>query len=1850
MSEKSRINSSSNEIFLSDIELLKKQLLELKSENEKLLKYKQGIEVSSDGLWEWNLETDRIFYSANYKTRLGYDATEDLSDSYDGWKNRVHPDDLEQAVEAMNNYLNAKASVYSTQYRIRTKNSDYIWIHDEGKATAWDSQGKAVKIVGIHKSIEDKKKTEENLYRAENLYSSFVKASPDALTITDLSGKIIYASPQSNIMFGYNDSEDICGRNILEFTAESVREKAGSDIAEMFKRDLWGAREYIGLKNDGEHFPIEVNGSFIKDEAGNPVNLIFIIRDVSERKRTEERYKALFEQSIEAFIIVDDLKIIECNKACETLIGLPREEIIDRTPLDFSPEIQQNGQKSVVKVVSLIEETFKQKSIKDEWLIYGPDQTIRTLDVSLALLYFEEKKVVQIAFRDITKEKEAEIRLRTLQRAVDQSPVSIVITNTLGNIEYVNPKAIETTGYSREELLGHNPRVLQSGETQKDEYKILWETIENGSAWRGFFHNKKKSGELYWESSTIAPVFDDDGSVTHYVAIKEDITERKKAEEELTKFRTISDRANYGTAIADPAGNLIYLNEAFARLHGYSPEELMGKPLTIFHTQEQMNEVNKLLKLIASEGGFTSKEVWHVKADGTEFPTLMNAALIRNEKGEPAYFSANIIDITEKKEAEEIMRQQNERLNAIVEAIPDLIFVLDKQGTYIDLYTSGILYNDKIRRDDVVGKHIADIFPADKIDFHLSKINKCTENQEVITYEYVLKTDDVNKHYEARLAPMGNNRVLSLVRDISTNKINYETINRLSLAVKQSPAGVVVTSFNGDITFINPAFTEMTGYTFDEIMGKSTRILKSGKNPPEMYDDLWKTITSGKVWKNEWINRKKNGDLYWESVSVSPILDENGEIINFLSIKQDISQRKKDLQQILDLNQNLEKKILERTFEIAQVNQNLLVEIDERTKAEVALREKTDELEKFFGVALDLLCIADTEGNFLKVNKSWSDILGYPISELENKRFLDFVHPDDLDETLKAMKSLQSQQPIMNFTNRYRTNDGNYKWIEWRSTPVGDRIYAAARDITERKRNEEFELELLHLSTKLTALPHSEVKKGLDMALSRIGNFLDADRTYIFEFDNNPETMTNTYEWCNEGVEPSIGMLVNLPCSMFPEWMKKLANHETIVIPSVSDLPDSWKAERDILQVQDIKSVIVMPLYSENNLIGFVGIDMVKKSKLFSESEINILNIWGGILNSLLSAHYADQLLELARQNFEVFFNTVDDFLWVLDEKGSIIHVNNTVIDRLGYSAQELKERSVLMVHPAERREEAGRIVAEMLSGGAEFCPVPVVSKSGMIIPVETRVKTGKWNGKFAIFGVSKDISKIQLSEQKFSKAFESGSAIMAISDFETGEYIDVNKTFVDTLGFERKELVGKSNQLLKLFVDNKLRDKIISQLADNKPIRDIEVLIRTKGAEIRTVLLSADSIFIGERKCLLTVSVDITARKNAEEEIKLARIEAEKANIAKSEFLSRMSHELRTPMNSILGFAQLLEMGELNQSQKKGVHHILSSGKHLLNLINEVLDISRIESGKLSLSIEPVKLSSVITEMLDVVHPLAQNSGIKLDFSDTGLNEVYVKADRQSLKQIILNLLSNAIKYNKPNGSVAVKCEKSGSVDTVRILVSDTGVGIPAEFLSRVFDPFERIGSDKTGIEGTGLGLSVVQKLTTAQGGTVGVESVVGEGSVFWIELQSAVNLKRNVIAQIEKSTEVQALLHTGTVLYVEDNESNIELIEHVIDSQRPGIRLVCERYGSKALSLALDIQPDLILLDMNLPDIHGSEVLKILKSNQSTHDIPVVVISADAMTSQVEKVMQSGAEAYLTKPLDIMRFIEILDMNTGN
>ncbi|HEX8834493.1 MAG TPA: ATP-binding protein, partial [Abditibacteriaceae bacterium] len=425
----------------------------------------------------------------------------------------------------------------------------------------------------------------------------------------------------------------------------------------------------------------------------------------------------------------------------------------------------------------------------------------------------------------------------------------------------------------------------------------------------------------------------------------------------------------------------------------------------------------------------------------------------------------------------------------------------------------------------------------------------------------------------------------------------------------------------------------------------------------------------------------------------------------------------------------------------------------------------------------------------------------------------------------------------------------------------------------------------------------------------------------------------------------------------------------------------------------------------------------------------------------------------------------------------------------------------------------------------------------------------------------------------------------------------------------------------------------------------------------------------------------DVTDRKQNEAALTAAKIEAERANTAKSEFLSRMSHELRTPLNAILGFGQLLEMDELDAAQRTGVEQILKAGRGLLELVNEVLDITRIEAGYLEMSPEPLSVREMVREALGLIEPLAAASKIRIFDEISPTCPFYVRGDRQRLNQALLNLLANAVKYNREGGAITLTwregvmdrrqedrgrrltdkeslpvelaaavaapvAQNDEPLPTLCIQVTDTGIGIPAESMSRLFMPFERLGAEHSAIEGTGVGLALSKRLIDLMGGRITVESVVGGGSTFTIELpmaetQTDYPAKRDGDKpQFPQSTSTT--MHT--VLYIEDNPSNLNLVEQIL-LRREGMHLLSAIQGEAGLALAREHQPDLILLDLHLPDINGDEVLRRLQNDATTQAIPVVILSADATPHQIERLLAYGAVTYLTKPLDVQQFLQVLD-----
>lgn len=395
-----------------------------------------------------------------------------------------------------------------------------------------------------------------------------------------------------------------------------------------------------------------------------------------------------------------------------------------------------------------------------------------------------------------------------------------------------------------------------------------------------------------------------------------------------------------------------------------------------------------------------------------------------------------------------------------------------------------------------------------------------------------------------------------------------------------------------------------------------------------------------------------------------------------------------------------------------------------------------------------------------------------------------------------------------------------------------------------------------------------------------------------------------------------------------------------------------------------------------------------------------------------------------------------------------------------------------------------------------------------------------------------------------------------------------------------------------------------------------------------------------------VVVARDVTEQVRLEERLTEAKEAADDANRAKSTFLSRMSHELRTPLNAVLGFAQLLDMEPLTDEQKEGVTEILEAGRHLLELIDEVLDIARIEAGRARLSLEPVDAVEAAQECISLLTPLADQEGVTLFLEGHASSHCrLVTADRQRIKQVLVNLISNGIKYNSAPGSVRVSFPTTGNAGRVRIDVTDTGPGIPGDQIEHAFAPFERLGSERSRVEGAGLGLTLTKTLVDAMGGTISVSSEPGQGSTFSVDLVDVSGTNSEGVAGREDEAMAGPTKSTvRTILYIEDNVSNLKLVERLV-ARRPRTTLMTALEGGVGITLARDHRPDLILLDLDLPDMPGETVLARLLADPLTAKVPVVVLSANAMPGQMTKLLDAGARAYLTKPLDVGRFFQIVD-----
>ena len=635
------------------------------------------------------------------------------------------------------------------------------------------------------------------------------------------------------------------------------------------------------------------------------------------------------------------------------------------------------------------------------------------------------------------------------------------------------------------------------------------------------------------------------------------------------------------------------------------------------------------------------------------------------------------------------------------------------------------------------------------------------------------------------------------------------------------------------------------------------------------------------------------------------------------------------------------------------------------------------------------------------------------------------------------------------------------------------------------------------------------------------------------------------------------------------------------------------------------------------------------------------------------------------------------DAMMCLNSDDVIMLVNDNVERLFGYVRAELIGRPVEMLIPdvaqfthPDRAKANAQPVADRRVAATE---ATALRKDGSTFPVDITRNSATIGGQQIVVAAARDVSDriavqnaLTESENRFRQLAENIDVGFMLQNLDPAEFLYLSPGFKKIFGYNPMDNQELPAEMARRMVDPADWERVAAgYLAESATgtAAQSEFRINRPDGEQRWVRVISSPVLDpdGVVRRIATTAEDISHRKQAEAAGRIAQQardqvqEAQrqssvlaKANSAKNEFLSRMSHELRTPLNAVLGFAQLLNMDTLTNDQQAAVNQIMNGGHLLLQLIDDVLDIAQIENDRLNLSVEAVALSEILTDAVQLVRPLATAAGVTIDYDSRTIAVEYVHADQRRLRQVLLNLLSNAIKYNRRGGRVSVTAVVLDN-SLVNIAVTDTGMGIRSEHLPRLFTPFDRLGAEATGIEGTGVGLALAHRLMTIMGGGLSALSESGSGSTFIATIPAAADPHRVLRTLPEPpnpphEADAEPVVPSKTVLYIEDNMSNVRLMEQLV-ARRPQWRLITAGHGALGLELALASPPDLVLLDLNLPDTGGDEILSRLRDAPATSKVRIVVVSADANPHQIRKIKEAGADGYLTKPLAVQELFRTLD-----
>ncbi|MHC1704471.1 MAG: PAS domain S-box protein [Tenuifilaceae bacterium] len=661
---------------------------------------------------------------------------------------------------------------------------------------------------------------------------------------------------------------------------------------------------------------------------------------------------------------------------------------------------------------------------------------------------------------------------------------------------------------------------------------------------------------------------------------------------------------------------------------------------------------------------------------------------------------------------------------------------------------------------------------------------------------------------------------------------------------------------------------------------------------------------------------------------------------------------------------------------------------------------------------------------------------------------------------------------------------------------------------------------------------------------------------------------------------------------------------------------------------------------------------LTKKGELkWLKSHVSTID-WEGKL-ALLDSCYditlqkeAESKLIEEEQNFKLLVNTFEDYIFILNRKGNIIQINQAVIDQLGYREHELLLKPFTTLLEPDTKQNLIGIINNVNQNKKESFTGTILTNKKTKIPVETRMFKGSWSSKDVIFVINQNVSEkieaenaLKLSEEKFSKAFNTSAIMMAITTLDEGLYLDVNEAFLKTIGLRRKRVIGKTSKEVGIFAKPGLREELINQIIEFGRITEQEILIKKAKGGILTCLYSVEVINIQGIKCLLIVMSDITSRKQVEEELLHAKIQAEDASRAKEQFLSTMSHEIRTPMNAVIGMTNLLLQENPKNEQMENLSALKFSAENLLALLNDILDFSKIEAGKIDLMNVTFDVVGIAEGLRNSFDQVAKEKGIEIVSNIDSRISHNLLGDPVRINQVLTNLVGNAIKFTEKGKVILslklIRDQKKST--TIQFSITDTGIGIQKNKQSIIFKEFTQAHVETTRkYGGTGLGLAISQRLVKLLGGTIKVKSQPGEGSTFYFSIKFFKSEEISVQPPIVTTDQDSILSKTYKVLIVEDNEINKIIAEKFLTKW--GIIVDHAENGQIALEKIEKESFDLILMDLEMPVMSGYDATIAIRqmTDVTKQNIPIIALTASAMQDIQKKIYSLGMNDFILKPFN--------------